>query len=73
MRRDTLNTVTGWKTLDKLTLPFWAVYCRYQKWRLYRHIGHGDTRQGEAIFKEALNHSLYNPITEAQRILEENR
>lgn len=74
MRRDTLNTVTGWKTLDKLTLPFWSAYCAWQKWRLYRTIGAGDYHLGKRIFREVvINHpAFYDPTIEAERILEEN-
>lgn len=70
--RDPLTTVTGWKWLDTLTLPFWSAYCAWQKWRLYRHIGHGDTQLGRQILAEALNDaSLYDPVLEAHRILKE--
>lgn len=54
MKRDPYSTVTGWKWLDKLTLPFWVAYCKIQEWRFYRELGHGDAAEGRRVLRGAI-------------------
>lgn len=54
MKRDLHSTITGWAWLDKLTLPFWHVYCKIQEWRFCRELGHGDAEKGRQILREAV-------------------
>lgn len=54
IRRDLQSTVTGWRWLDRLTEPYWAIVAWWGRRRLFGLIGAGDRRRGELVFREAV-------------------
>lgn len=53
IQRNLETTVTGWRWLDRLTQPYWAVTAWWGRRRLFSLIGRGDRRRGELLFRDA--------------------
>jgi hypothetical protein len=66
--------VTGYVWLDRLTRPFWIVYCKASGWLFFRHVGGGSAERGRRIVRDAAarHPSQYDPIDEAIRQLFES-